>query len=419
MLLISQETADRIVEWGSSWGWLDVVADETEGLAIVAGFSRKEEIKYPVSTEWMKRHYLAHADKRENAGTWYRVKPELHEMHEVLSRQQLDLRLEGFRDAVPSGWRSPPQGRTMPVLALSEEGGEPRWTCWWVSSEGATPGLLHVFEESADVFATLAPSWPLSDLAEALVTVVGVGSIGSALIETLASYGLRRFCLVDPDRLLQHNVVRHRLNDSDIGRYKVSAMREKLLKRYPLLEIETLPIDVLYEADILRPVIDQSTVVVGTTDGVAPRRVVNHLAWRARRALVLGCVLENGSIGEVLRVRPGAPCLLCQRQHLQDEGSMDPEPSLDLGYGTGTRHLPMTAVGGDLSLVADLAAKATVATILESKGHWAQRLPGEQALVALRPVPDLPEPFDFEFAGDIRWSPGWNHQSECPTCSER
>lgn len=417
MLLISKETADRIAGWGSSWGWLDVVADEKEGLAMVAGFSKKETLKYPASTEWMKRHYLAHADKRENVGVWYRVKPELHDIHEVLYRQQLGLRLEGLRDAVLTGWRSPPKDRSMPVLAFSDEAGDQRWTSWWVSSEGATPGLLHVFDEKADVFAPLESAWPLGDLADALVTAVGLGSIGGAAVEALAYYGIRRFCLVDPDRLLQHNVVRHRLSDSDIGRYKVSAMKDKLLERYPYLEIEVLPIDVLYEADVLRSVIDRSTVVVGTTDGVAPRRVINHLAWCARRPLILGCVLEDGAIGEVLRVTPGAPCLLCHRQQLQDEGSMDPEPSLDLGYGTGTRHLPMTAVGGDLSLVADLVGKAAVATILERKGHWAQRLPGEQALVALRPVPDLPEPFNFERAGDIRWRPRWLYQADCPTCS--
>jgi hypothetical protein len=47
----------------------------------------------------------------------------------------------------------------------------------------------------------------------------------------------------------------------------------------------------------------------------------------------------------------------------------------------------MTAVPTDLALVADLAVKATLATLLRSRGHGGQLLAGDHAVVALRPVP--------------------------------
>ena len=416
VILLSKKVADHIASWGSNWGSLDLRVDEKEGVALVSGYSKMQDQKLSVETPWMKRHYLWSYDKRPDVAVWYRVDPDIHEAHEPARRRLAVIPLEYFKNAVPSGWMSPGE-RSLPVLAVSGAGAEAVWSCWWVSKEGAVPALLHIVEEDASPLDFLRPGWPLDDLADASVTLLGTGSIGSAVADSLASYGVRHLRLVDPDRYLQHNVVRHQLPDKFIGQHKVSAIRQVLIDRWPDLVVETFPFDVIVDADVLRPILQESSVAVCTTDGVTPRRVVNHLAKRAGIPLVLACVLENGGYGEVLRVNPSTGCLLCHREMLVEAGSLDPEPSLDHHYGTGTRHLPMTAVGGDLVLVGDLAAKVTVATLLEQKGHWPQRLPGEQALVALRPLPDLPAPFDLERSGDMRWGPSWTSKPDCPTCS--
>jgi hypothetical protein len=78
----------------------------------------------------------------------------------------------------------------------------------------------------------------------------------------------------------------------------------------------------------------------------------------------------------------------------------------------------MTAVGGDLHLVGYLAAKIAVGTLLESSGHPDQRLPGEHALLALRPQPDWAPPMDLRRAGDIRWLAAHPPQPGCPTCED-
>jgi molybdopterin-synthase adenylyltransferase len=417
MVILSREVAVRMEKWGSTWGWLDLKVDDAEGLAIVVAFSNKEKVKLPVATAWIKSHYLWPADARENAAVWYRVDPELHLLHEALFHRQLGVATSEVQKAVLGGWRSPPVDRSIPVVTLSGGGEDARWSCWWVSREGASPGLVHLVDDDADLLEFLRPAWPLGDLEDATVTMVGVGSIGSAAAEVLASYGIGRLCLVDPQRLLQRNVVRHRLESSQIGRHKVTAMRDRLVPRYPRLELEIYPLDVIRDADVMRPLFERSDIVLGATDGVGTRRVLNHLSRRAAVPLVLACVLEDGALGEVLRIRPGYGCLICNREALVEEGSLDPEPDLDLGYGTGTRHLPMTAASGDLAFIGTLAAKAVVATLLEQKGHWAQRLPGEHGLVALRPVPDLRSPFDLEETGGVRWNPPWSSRSGCPSCS--
>jgi molybdopterin-synthase adenylyltransferase len=173
---------------------------------------------------------------------------------------------------------------------------------------------------------------------------------------------------------------------------------------------------VITDADQMRPLFDRCQIILCAADGVSPRRVVSHLARRAGRTSILACVLLDGAVGEVMRLRPwpGHGCLLCQRQQLIAEGSIDPEPALDLGYGTGDRHRPMTAVGSDLVMVGQLAAKLAVSTILEAAGHYDQVISDDYALVGLR-RDDAAAPFDVD-PGQVRWLPAAPQQAGCPTC---
>jgi hypothetical protein len=147
--------------------------------------------------------------------------------------------------------------------------------------------------------------------------------------------------------------------------------------------------------------------------------VVNHIARRAGVPIVFACVLEHGALGEVVRITPETGCLMCYRRNLEEAGSLDPEPDLDRGYGTGSAHLPMTAVGGDLTTVGCLAAKIAVATLLERRGHWEQRLPGDALTVGLQPVPGRAAPFDIEEAAGFRWREIGPPRADCFTCAGR
>ena len=151
--------------------------------------------------------------------------------------------------------------------------------------------------------------------------------------------------------------------------------------------VEPLTLDVSADADMMRPLFDVSDVVICAADGVGPRRVVSHLARRTTVPAVLACVLEEGEIGEIIRLMPWptSGCLLCHRQHLVDAAGFDPEPALDVPYGRGAGPRPMTAIAGDLQLVGHLAAKVAVATLLERKGYYEQVLPADHLVVGLRP----------------------------------
>lgn len=415
LLLVPASIVADIAGGDVNWGYLNMRFDLGERLLVVAGYWMKDLYGLPAVGDWVDDHYCR-ADVIGQSGLWYRVDPELHQWHQWLSRMGggAVLDLSKFQELVLGRWTVP--GRSeWPVLTVFLGDDGPDVAAWWVSAHGARPADCAQVDDRPPL-SYVAEHWPVGELAKMKVTVVGVGSIGSAVADSLAFYGVGELALVDYDRLLPHNVVRHQLTRRDIGRHKVNAVAEHLRRRWPVLTVDRYPLDVSEDADVMRPLFARSDLVVCAADGVTARRVTNHLARRAGTPLVLVCVLENGALGEVIRTRPGRGCLLCHRADLVARGTLDPEPALDRGYGEGTRHLPMTAIGGDLRLVAHVAAKSAVGTLLERKGHFAQRLPDDVFTIGLRPVPGLGEPFDLERSCATRWSSLPTPRPECPTC---
>jgi molybdopterin/thiamine biosynthesis adenylyltransferase len=335
--------------------------------------------------------------------------------------------LDKFRQLVPNV--EDPGGKVgllITRLALRNKAEElPEFVGWQISRDGITPLPLQV-EPASYGAAQLSEAWPTQQLARNSVAIVGAGSIGGHAALAISELGLGRLVLIDPDRLLWHNLVRHRLDLAGVGASKVSGLRETINRR----TIQSLPeyrtsveahaLDVVARAEVFAELLADVDLVLCTADGIAPRRVVSHLARLAGKPAVMACVLNDGGIGEILRLRPGSKfgCLLCQRAALSFSGAMDAEADQELAYGTGLVHKPMTATPHDLSLVGNLAAKVTIATLLESlHGDATQQLPGEQALLGLRPDPGLAPPFDLKYAGELRWDSIPPARAGCPTCS--
>ena len=70
-------------------------------------------------------------------------------------------------------------------------------------------------------------------LLESIVIVVGVGSVGGAATELLASAGVGQLHLVDPDKLTPENIHRHVLGMDRIGEFKATALANQLARRFP------------------------------------------------------------------------------------------------------------------------------------------------------------------------------------------
>ncbi|MGI3224999.1 HesA/MoeB/ThiF family protein [Streptomyces sp. GTA36] len=422
MLILIPCPAATAIRDSGPWGRLSLRVSQPEDLAVVGGVSAADGAI--ISVDPAPGHRLLAGCDSIPTGWWYRTTAELHALWLVLrQRHGTSTTLDAFKAAVPSGYKAPGGSGYLAIThapGLKEafpEADLPDLAAWHVSRAGAQPLSVSVEPETTGIFQ-LTGHWPVDDLQKTRIMLIGAGSIGSATAHALASYGVGHLTLVDPDRLDWHNLVRHTSARKHIGRPKVTALAEELTTLRPDTEVTAHALDVIEHADRIRALLADTDLVVCTADGVAARRVTGHLARRAGLPAVLACVLEDGALGEILRLRPWPQhgCLTCRRQSLTDEGSLDPEPSLDAGYGTGTRHRPMTAVGPDLHLVAHLAAKTAIATVLERAGHPDQRLPGEHALLGLRRQPDWAPPFNLERTAELRWLPATPPRPGCPTC---
>ena len=108
---------------------------------------------------------------------------------------------------------------------------------------------------------------PVAEVAPSDGPAAGIGEheivrSGLDYADALSGYAVGKLALVDPDRLLQHNLVRHRARAEDLGRYKVNATAEWLRMRNPQLKVTTYPLDVIDQTDRMRPLFAHSEVIV-------------------------------------------------------------------------------------------------------------------------------------------------------------
>jgi molybdopterin/thiamine biosynthesis adenylyltransferase len=70
----------------------------------------------------------------------------------------------------------------------------------------------------------------LARLAELRVVICGAGAIGSNLADNLARQGFTSLCAIDHDRIEEHNVGTQLYGESEVGVWKVEALRNRLFR---------------------------------------------------------------------------------------------------------------------------------------------------------------------------------------------
>lgn len=133
----------------------------------------------------------------------------------------------------------------------------------------------------------------------ASVTIVGAGSVGSKLADSLVRSGVQQLCLVDGDVLLPANLERHALTWRAVGLRKVSALRRHLLEIMPGAAIDTIERNLNWQgspkAHALR--IDQianSTVIVDATGDPGTALFLGAIAAANKKPFVSVEVFEGG-----------------------------------------------------------------------------------------------------------------------------
>lgn len=169
----------------------------------------------------------------------------------------------------------------------------------------------------------------LKRLAEAHVCVVGLGSGGGFVAQSLAMSGVGQFTLIDDDVLEAANVVRHVCDLRDVGRNKAEAVGDLLRHRNPDVKVDVRKGRVEQHMDAL----DACDVLVVAVDGEGVKYAINEACLERDLVAIYAGVYERGEGGDVVMIRPyQGPCYACWSAELR-EGLFQPDASEDLDYG--------------------------------------------------------------------------------------
>jgi molybdopterin-synthase adenylyltransferase len=176
-----------------------------------------------------------------------------------------------------------------------------------------------------------------ANLARLRVGIVGLGSVGSIVAETLARMGLHRFVLIDFDHLQAHNLDRILFADeSQIGQLKVSlaADRMRAIGTASSVDVRAVPYSLAEEGGYQAAL--DCDVLFSCVDRPRARHILNHLAYAHLIPVIDGGIevrFKRGKFSgvdwQLQTVAPGRPCLECLGSYDSNDVSTEEAGMLD------------------------------------------------------------------------------------------
>ena len=148
-------------------------------------------------------------------------------------------------------------------------------------------------------------------LGQAKVALVGVGGIGSPVLQYLAAAGIGALTLIDDDAVEASNLQRQTIfAEADIGRSKAVAARNWVARFDPGLAVQT--IEQRLDATNAATMLDGHTLVLDGCDNFATRLAVSDACVALRIPLVSAAVGRfQGQVGAFAGHLPDQPCYRC------------------------------------------------------------------------------------------------------------
>jgi adenylyltransferase/sulfurtransferase len=148
-------------------------------------------------------------------------------------------------------------------------------------------------------------------LLNATVIIIGLGGLGSAVSMYLASSGVGKLILVDPDQVELTNLQRQIVHTTErIGLFKVESAAIQLTALNPQVHLELFHRRWSEEELILQA--QNADVIVDCTDNLGTRFMINRACVKAQKPLVSGAAIRWEGQVSVFDSRQGAsPCYHC------------------------------------------------------------------------------------------------------------
>lgn len=167
-----------------------------------------------------------------------------------------------------------------------------------------------------DIFSRNSGILETSMMARRGAVILGCGSVGSLVALELAKSGIGNLFLIDPDMLEYHNVCRHQCGIDDVGDLKVNALRRKLYRINPRMNIVTC--DTIVEnapQSLLEEFCsnNDSTIFVGCADNRIADVYGNQIAIYFNASFLSIGFWERAYAGEIFYHIPheSMPCYSC------------------------------------------------------------------------------------------------------------
>jgi molybdopterin/thiamine biosynthesis adenylyltransferase len=195
------------------------------------------------------------------------------------------------------------------------------------------PGFRELFKRTVTVWGAKNHT----NLARLRVGIVGLGSVGSIVAETLARMGVERFVLIDFDEIQPHNLDRLLgATMKDIGKLKIvvaarEIKRSSTAARQVIVEV---PYSVAEEKGYHAAL--DCDVVFCCVDRPRARKILNHFAYAHLIPVVDGGIEVRfkdaefaGVDWQLQTIGPTRPCLECIGAFTSDDASTEEAGKLD------------------------------------------------------------------------------------------
>lgn len=204
--------------------------------------------------------------------------------------------------------------------------------------------------------------------------ILGCGSVGSLVALELARAGVGRFFLIDMDILGYHNICRHQCGVQDVGKYKTTAIKERILQINPTAQVFTEHKKIQeVPFDVITPFCNSDTIIVGCADNREGDLYADTMLAKPYKMpfISIGC-WERAFAGEIFYCLPeGMPAYSDFMAALgESSGRVNANTHLYMGE-VGTFE---PGISVDINFVTTIAVKMILDLLNRDNKQYTQRL---------------------------------------------